>query len=564
MNNSLNNINNNNNSEADSSIGKLQEHLLMMGFDIIMINKIISIFKISTVNESLDYLIKSEDGMWNHPFIPKEEEDDKQSNHSNEMLKKSKILMSSVINTLKINENKDPKPRISESVNVNNKNKENDFNINICEICGESIEYHKIKSYKKEINIENKNHSENNSLNLFKNILIDDDEGDEFNNINNNNIIDNNIIFNNNRNNNNINHSLLDINANEDENICPICMAEYENPLEIPNCKHKFCFECFHTYIVNLINNNNIDKIPCPKNNCFNKDLAEDFFHQYLSEEESFKYRQFKSQNQIARDPKKIFCPKCDSYAEIKANKEKYESSNPNYKKTTLKCLNGHLFCSCGRPLHENNCYKEEKEFQEIIKKEKIKRCPKCGFLIKKNKGCNHMTCGNPICKYEFCWLCMNEAIPNHYDIGECAGKQFIDPDSWQYWVSQNCPYLSYFLTFLEYLLIIILIIVGCIILPGLGLCFISWGFIMNDLSESFVSHFVRDFELLICFMLSFPCQSIVYNIFIAIYLILTNAYYSIIPVIFILLIISIVKCRSRRNIIRAELNEIELMNDNF
>ena len=139
------------------------------------------------------------------------------------------------------------------------------------------------------------------------------------------------------------------------------------------------------------------------------------------------------------------------------------------------------------------------------------------------------MTCGNPTCKYEFCWLCMNEAIPNHYDIGECAGKQFLDIDSWEYWVSQNCPYLSYLFTFLQYFLIIILIIFCCIILPGCGLCFISWGFIMHELSESFVNYYVRDIELLICFLLSFPLQSVVYNIFIGIYLLLTHAYYLII-----------------------------------
>ena len=36
-----------------------------------MVNKIISIFKIRSEEEAIDYLIKADDGLWNHPFIPK-------------------------------------------------------------------------------------------------------------------------------------------------------------------------------------------------------------------------------------------------------------------------------------------------------------------------------------------------------------------------------------------------------------------------------------------------------------------------------------------------------------
>ena len=39
------------------------------------------------------------------------------------------------------------------------------------------------------------------------------------------------------------------------------------------------------------------------------------------------------------------------------------------------------------------------------------------------------MTCGNPTCKYEFCWLCMKETKPGHYENTPCAGKQFLDTE---------------------------------------------------------------------------------------------------------------------------------------
>jgi hypothetical protein len=37
-----------------------------------------------------------------------------------------------------------------------------------------------------------------------------------------------------------------------------------------------------------------------------------------------------------------------------------------------------------------------------------VKFCPVCRSKIEKNEGCNHMTC--LVCKYEFCWNCLEYA----------------------------------------------------------------------------------------------------------------------------------------------------------
>lgn len=82
-------------------IMKIQTNLIRMGFDITMINKVISNFNITTEEEAIDYLIKSDNGMWNHPFIPKEEDPNEQKNN---ILDQPKNLMGNVltkINTIK-------------------------------------------------------------------------------------------------------------------------------------------------------------------------------------------------------------------------------------------------------------------------------------------------------------------------------------------------------------------------------------------------------------------------------------------------------------------------------
>ena len=271
-----------------------------------------------------------------------------------------------------------------------------------------------------------------------------------------------------------------------DPNICQICMDEFEKPTEMENCKHKFCQECFHSYLVDRITHNQIEQMPCPKKNCINEDLSENFFSKFLTEQEYFKYRQFKSQNEIAKDSKKVFCPLCDSYADIEEGQDlMYDSNNPDYIKSTLKCQNGHEFCSCGRPWHEGDCYRDEKEFKDYLVTEQIKKCPKCGFLIKKNKGCNHMTCGNPTCKYEFCWLCMQEAVPNHFEYGPCAGKQFYDPDSFSSQLKANHPCLYVIYSIFMALLVLIFILVIGVAVPGISIAYVIYGVIYEEDSLS-------------------------------------------------------------------------------
>ena len=213
-----------------------------------------------------------------------------------------------------------------------------------------------------------------------------------------------------------------------------------------------------------------------------------------------------------------MFCPICESYADIEGFTEKYNSNNPNYKKSNLICKNGHTFCSCGRPLHDGNCYHDDNNFQKFLEKEKIKQCPKCGFLIKKNEGCNHMICGNPICKYEFCWLCMKESIPDHYKYGPCAGLQFIDPDSFMFKLKKNNSFLYNVIGCFNCLFWLMIIILCVFIIPGLSFIFLAYQVLYRNIPRKKILTFLHFMSISFIFL---SIQSILYMVEISLFSVL-------------------------------------------
>ena len=471
---------------GDVTFQTLQQNLIMMGFDLTMINKVLIHFKIRQLNQAIDYLIKADDGLWNHPFVksfPEHDDTTVGNSITNSILEiEPKNVLGNVLTRVKT---------------IDSSTLMRQFSVTeICEICGEKKELHRIKN-----DIE-----ENNNL-IPENELHDDI------NVHNNDDEDN-LINSNNDENISTQNSLSEKKNEKNENECGICMGEFVDPIYIENCNDKFCKECFNDYLVNLINNNNIDTIPCPNVNCDNKNLSEEFFSKYLNDDQYTKYNKFKEQNEIARDKQKMFCPLCPSFAKLEeGTNEQYDVNLPTYKKTTLICQNGHEFCSCGRPQHIGDCYRDGKEFDELLEKEKIKKCPRCGFLIKKNHGCNHMTCGNPLCRHQFCWLCLKEYTPDHFEVGACAGMQFNDPDSFSNRLKRDHPFLYCLYCLFKSIIFFVFIIVGVIALPMIGLWLISFMIVFFD-EENARKTWVKFGSWFICCPILMGVQSVIYMIF--------------------------------------------------
>lgn len=81
----------------------------------------------------------------------------------------------------------------------------------------------------------------------------------------------------------------------------------------------------------------------------------------------------------------------------------------------------------CGAVDHSGSCNRVgNAELREYFSKNKVVKCPHCGFGTEKVDGCNTMTCCK--CKKDWCWMCGGKLKPGHFDddnLFGCPGGQF-------------------------------------------------------------------------------------------------------------------------------------------
>ena len=204
---------------------------------------------------------------------------------------------------------------------------------------------------------------------------------------------------------------------------CDVCenifIPNKENT--IPTCNHSFCNDCWYKFLSIKIQENKISFIKCLNYECREK-ISDIFIINLLNSNDQLiqKYKKFKLEFEILKDPKKKFCPipNCISYLELK-----------NKNNLKVKCKNGHVFCfNCLEKPHGNSPCKNilDNSLLEFSKQHFIKKCPNCSIITEKIEGCNHITCSK--CSYQWCWLCNGKYDPEHFLQGKCKGFQFFKP----------------------------------------------------------------------------------------------------------------------------------------
>lgn len=198
---------------------------------------------------------------------------------------------------------------------------------------------------------------------------------------------------------------------------CDICLQEIKEKFVL-GCGDFYCRKCIQQVVINCIYNiAQFNKLVCPKEICKEK-MEERVIEKLLTNEEYLYYTKIKTRVDGLKNKIFIPCPypDCEHFG-----KEK------EIKQNLLYCGNNHLFCvKClkviisteeSSSVIEHICLKNKDDSTRyLIANMFIKKCPNCSTWVQRDpRGCNNMTCTNPWCNNEFCWICNGRYDNAHY-----------------------------------------------------------------------------------------------------------------------------------------------------
>jgi len=207
----------------------------------------------------------------------------------------------------------------------------------------------------------------------------------------------------------------------EGEGECLVCCEIVDgDDCSALRCHHRFCNDCWSSYLKVKITEGEVARINCPALNC--KYTVPDLIvHKLVDKEIYEKYLRFVTKTFVEDNAHITWCPAPRCGNAITADM---------LHGTTVKCRCGFSFCfSCHNEAHTPATCEQVKLWAMKCNDDSetshwlganTKDCPRttCGVLIEKNNGCNHMTCRQ--CSHEFCWMC-NKPWKGHTDYYSCS-----------------------------------------------------------------------------------------------------------------------------------------------
>jgi ankyrin repeat/IBR domain-containing protein 1 len=228
--------------------------------------------------------------------------------------------------------------------------------------------------------------------------------------------------------------------------LCEICSLEIDSIETLDaQCGHKFCFQCWKTYLELKIESAETNAITCPAFDCSYL-VTMEVIEKVVSPELTHRFIQYDIEAFIESNPHIKWCPfpACNKAVYLPESELSFKGEQAFILANlpplppishAVDCGSGHYFCwECKREAHAPcQCKLREdwmikisdvkaEELKETYSKTEdaanclwlvrnAKQCPRCKTHIQKSEGCNHLRCSK--CKYDFCWICL-EAWKKH------------------------------------------------------------------------------------------------------------------------------------------------------
>ena len=190
---------------------------------------------------------------------------------------------------------------------------------------------------------------------------------------------------------------------------CTICF-ESSVSYSALSCGHPFCNDCYAEFLSHQITDNGHECYfaRCPEPKC-RLVVTPQLVRSLVRHEEQLRRYEMAaslSRSYVDDQPGLKWCPAPDCGLAVR--------SKPGV--LSVQCDCKHRFCfQCMQDDHQPatcdnlqkwlvKCRDDSETYNWLVAN--TKACPKCQTSIEKNGGCNHMTCKNASCKYEFCWVC--------------------------------------------------------------------------------------------------------------------------------------------------------------
>uniref|UniRef100_A0A3P9H9W1 RBR-type E3 ubiquitin transferase n=1 Tax=Oryzias latipes TaxID=8090 RepID=A0A3P9H9W1_ORYLA len=226
--------------------------------------------------------------------------------------------------------------------------------------------------------------------------------------------------------------------ADDESSLCGICMSSisvFEEPVDM-SCGHEFCRSCWEGFLNLKIQEGEAHNIFCPACDCYQL-VPVEVIESVVSREMDKRYLLFDIKAFVENNPAIRWCPVAGCERAVRLNNQGPGTATgdslsfPMLRAPAVDCGKGHLFCwECQGEAHEPcDCQTWKLWLQKVtdMKPEELagvseayedaanclwllsnsKPCANCKSPIQKNEGCNHMQCAK--CKYDFCWICMEE-----------------------------------------------------------------------------------------------------------------------------------------------------------